>query len=862
YCCKEITSKNDEVWLFGFSRGAYVVRVVAFLLRRFTLKEAPESKDKSKWNLITRFGGRKHDKKAVTSGQEFRFGLENTRDPPKIKFLGLFDTVKQVLVGDHFDGRDVSFVHHVRHALALNEERRAFPLLRIETNNEYSAEGGAQGSHLKAWFVGAHADIGGGAVHDGLSLYPLQWMLIESRDQGLVLEHDPPDHLKGLIDNPLDLVFPKSSPLVALDLALASTKAVDSGGAHIKPEAWIFRYSSGIDISMYDLRDSHKHGNLQKLPRQKLQKQNGGQNHCATHRININRGAFGVLALGKRRIFDSDERLTISLHSPKWDRDHPSVYFLLDTYATLGIQNALETIQDHLDFFRKKASLTYISDKVGAKLAPWIREILPTLTSCRILICGNTGVGKSTLLNRVFGIEVTQENSGQRGEHDIEEGFESDQHPGIIIHDSEGFQAGNNKEVLAFKKFLKARSGNIEVRDNLHAIWFCIDTDTERPVQSALANVLKEVTTIAPATPIVIVGTKKDKYMLYNQIQTGAQQDEEEILDKRQALFRDKFEQEQETSPLWPQLDVKFSFVSRDDQQSIKALIHLTMGSFNDSVISEAMCAAQIPDVEAKIDQAVEKTLKILRTAVAAASAGLGTGIISSMTTPTLARILCREIAQGCFGLPEASIAEMDTILASVVWKNLAPFMAQSLSQSVVIWGGAVCLTAFTLVGGIPLAMGAPLLEAPAAVRMVLKCACDLIIILERAYRSGGKTVTRDEVRLVAAAYMKSKVTVLKDGVQVEGSRKRAVHGEVNDLVPWMSRRAIEAHQGKSLPKYRRGIKSILLRFRLPEELGLEIGSDDDVTLRNSSVDSLSLGIPEDEEDLKEFENGFKDMKI
>ncbi|OHE92277.1 hypothetical protein CORC01_12446 [Colletotrichum orchidophilum] len=845
YCCKEIQSKDDEIWLFGFSRGAYVVRVVAALLTRFTLKEAPDNKDKSKWNLITRLGGRKRNKKGhgATNGQEFRFGLENTREPPKIKFLGLFDTVKQVLVGDQFDGTDVSFVQHVRHALALNEERRAFPLLHIETKEEDMDEGDNRGSHLEAWFVGAHADVGGGAVHDGLSLYPLQWMLIESRDLGLVLEHNPPDRVKGLIENPLELVFPRSSPLAALEqqiLGMPPPLAAVDDDTTVKPGPWTFRYSSGIEISMYDLRDSHQHGNLQRLPRRKLQKQNGEQNYQATHLVSINRGAFGRLALGKRRIFGYD-----GFGSLQGYRDssrngtvvHPSVYFLVDTYTTLGIQKALDGIQDQLELFRKKASMTCISNKAGVLLDPWIREILPTFTSCRILICGNTGVGKSTLLNRVFGIEMTQENTGQRGEHDIEEGFESDQHPGIIIHDSEGFQAGNSKEVTAFKKFLKARSGNVKVRDNLHAIWLCIDTDTDRPVQSALANVLEGVTAIAPTIPIVIVGTKKDKHILLHRNQAGnAQQTEEDMLSERQALFRERFEKEQETCSFWPQLDVKFAFVSRDDQESIKSLIHLTMGSFNDTVVTEAMCAAQIPDVEAKIDQAVEKTLKILRTAVAAASAGFGTGIISSMTTPTIARILCREIAHGCFGLPEAGIAEMDTILASVVWKNLAPFMAQSLSQSVVIFGGAVCLTMFTVVGGIPLAVGAPLLEAPAAVRMVFKCACDLILVLEKAYRSGGKAVSREEVRLVAAAYMKSKVPVLKNGVQVERSRKRAVHGEVNDLVPWLSKRAIEAHQGKSLPKYRRGIKSILLRYRLPEELGVEIGSDDDVTLANSTA--------------------------
>lgn len=60
----------------------------------------------------------------------------------------------------------------------------------------------------------------------------------------------------------------------------------------------------------------------------------------------------------------------------------------------------------------------------------------------------------------------------ERGIHNIDVGFENDQYPGIIIHDSEGFQPGNPKEVNAFKDFIKRRSKHSEARENLHAIWY------------------------------------------------------------------------------------------------------------------------------------------------------------------------------------------------------------------------------------------------------------------------------------------------------------------------------------------------------------------------------------------------------
>ncbi|EXF74204.1 hypothetical protein CFIO01_06798 [Colletotrichum fioriniae PJ7] len=881
FCCKEMRSEDDEVWLFGFSRGAYVVRAVAALLHKYTLKAVngvPDGKDKSTWDNLKRLAGLKRDERRTMGGQEYRFTLEHTRPPPKIKFIGLFDTVKMVIAQDKFYetvGIDVSFAEHVRHAVALNEERRMFPLLPLITN-ERAMAGRDQDSHLQAWFVGAHADMGGGAEHDGLSLYPLQWILIESQGKGLILEHNPESRLKGFIENPLKLAFPNPPQRLSVQGVEAYVPDVDS----INDEPWKFRYSNGIEISMYDLRQSHRHGNLQRIPTRKLRKQRqeekgrgknkekqisqyssdrsweqlAGKKVSPPHWVSINSGLLSGLRLGKRDIFGADNFGTLQGYSTLSRNGtvvHPSVYFLLDTYPTLGIQQALKGLRDHLDDYREKASLTHFRNNAKAPLDPWIREVLPHFTSCRILICGNAGVGKSTLLNRVFGIELTNVNHAERGKHDIEVGFESDQHPGIIIHDSEGFQTGNTKEVDALKRFLKARANNVKVEDNLHAIWLCIDTDTERPVQSALAKVLELATKYMPSTPIVVVGTKKDKHLLLCQNPPGGvSQTEEAIILRRKKLFEERFENEPDTSIFWPPLDVKFCFVSRDDQVSIKNLIHLTMLSLEHTAISEAMCAAQVSDIEAKVAQAVKKTLRLLRSVVVAASAGFGTGVVSAVTTPTISRVLCREIAQGCFGLPDRVIKDMDEILAAVVWRNLAPFMAQAVGQSIFVCGGAVCLTLFTAVGGIPLAAGAMLFEAPAAARMFLKCACDLTLVLESAYRSGGKTMSSKRVEQAANTYAKSNFTVIRNGVSVTKSRRGAVHQAVNDIVPMFSALAIKAFLSESTEKLERGIQDVLVRHRLDEVLSTVPGSDNDGARRDV------IDIPEDEDDLREFKRG------
>lgn len=91
-------------------------------------------------------------------------------------------------------------------------------------------------------------------------------------------------------------------------------------------------------------------------------------------------------------------------------------------------------------------------------------------TKFRLLVCGNAGVGKSTLINKLFGSpEMTQESAGEHGVHDINEGI-SGEGANYIVHDSCGFQAGQQDEVDKVKDFLKARSSSSEFAERLHAI--------------------------------------------------------------------------------------------------------------------------------------------------------------------------------------------------------------------------------------------------------------------------------------------------------------------------------------------------------------------------------------------------------
>ncbi len=115
------------------------------------------------------------------------------------------------------------------------------------------------------------------------------------------------------------------------------------------------------------------------------------------------------------------------------------------------------------------------------------------LQTIRILVCGNTGVGKSTLINRVFGVDPddkkvvslrrnfilahrlrvlqTKISHRSRGIHDVRDEIRHKHRRDLIIHDSGGFEAGDESQMHAVGQFVKERSMMPNIEDRLHVIW-------------------------------------------------------------------------------------------------------------------------------------------------------------------------------------------------------------------------------------------------------------------------------------------------------------------------------------------------------------------------------------------------------
>ena len=119
----------------------------------------------------------------------------------------------------------------MRHALALNEDRMNYEPEFVFP--EWSQISPQVGIIIQAWFVGAHIDIGGSSTHDGLSLYPLQWILLESHLKGLVLEFDG-SFGKPTMEDLIKLVLP---------LGLKVTR---------HESLRLYKIANGIEVNMQD----------------------------------------------------------------------------------------------------------------------------------------------------------------------------------------------------------------------------------------------------------------------------------------------------------------------------------------------------------------------------------------------------------------------------------------------------------------------------------------------------------------------------------------------------------------------------------------------------------------------------------
>lgn len=196
---------GDQVYLFGFSRGAYTVRVLHNILHYLgvpsnTKKFAPQELDNHiKWVIEEYKAACKlafKDKENVRESLQREFAelsdiafIGGQHQRVKDVSIGVWDTVNAVgapanwirrlicapwtydEVIENLPGKST----HARQAIAIDDERSTFNPLFWPEGRSTSIDDRI----IQTWFVGMHSNVGGGYPKDGLAHVSLKWMIQE-----------------------------------------------------------------------------------------------------------------------------------------------------------------------------------------------------------------------------------------------------------------------------------------------------------------------------------------------------------------------------------------------------------------------------------------------------------------------------------------------------------------------------------------------------------------------------------------------------------------------------------------------------------------------------------------------------------
>lgn len=246
FACRNFHEPDDEIFGFGFSRGAFTMRVVIGLIMEQGIIQEPSEQEldrkaraayrayrRQNFHTIWRFPeaiARWIRDRGVSvyrwmSGRGIRddYSKAGNFHGATVRFLGLWDTVAAYGMPVEEMTRGVSDyifplllpsfeldprVKRACHALSIDDERTTFhPVLWDERAEPPLAPRADRSLHLvderisQVWFAGVHSNVGGGYPDDSLAYVPLTWIMKEAANAGLTFK-------TGASANPQTLLHP------------------------------------------------------------------------------------------------------------------------------------------------------------------------------------------------------------------------------------------------------------------------------------------------------------------------------------------------------------------------------------------------------------------------------------------------------------------------------------------------------------------------------------------------------------------------------------------------------------------------------------------------------------------------------
>jgi uncharacterized protein (DUF2235 family) len=184
-------ASGDELFFFGFSRGAFTVRTLAGFMKHVGVLEKDDDYYVPEIYRCYEKGYRPGSPEWTKANRN----IQGTRACPPIKFIGVWDTVGalgapgflgQVFNRDKYAYHDIGLhpeILHAYQALAIDERRKPF------VPSIWKKPAGWTGTLEQAWFAGVHSNVGGGYDPDGLANEALHWIVEKAEKLGLEVDN-------------------------------------------------------------------------------------------------------------------------------------------------------------------------------------------------------------------------------------------------------------------------------------------------------------------------------------------------------------------------------------------------------------------------------------------------------------------------------------------------------------------------------------------------------------------------------------------------------------------------------------------------------------------------------------------------
>ena len=187
-----VHSPGDQIFVFGFSRGAYTARSTAGMIAGFGVPTANLDNATVRWIFDAYRQSEKGKKAALKAELKVAYALQDVT----IKMVGVWDTVGSlgipgtlfnVLNQKKYGFLDTALhpcVERAYHAMSIDERRAQFkPTLWTHPDGSFRPN---DAQVEQVWFPGVHSDVGGGYQECDLSNITLSWMMRKAKENGLL----------------------------------------------------------------------------------------------------------------------------------------------------------------------------------------------------------------------------------------------------------------------------------------------------------------------------------------------------------------------------------------------------------------------------------------------------------------------------------------------------------------------------------------------------------------------------------------------------------------------------------------------------------------------------------------------------